>query len=205
MFLPLTRLCRDTCGYCTFAQPPVPGRRAYMTLPEVLDVAGRGAELGCTEALFTLGAPPPARWALCAGPSACAVLWAAKANWQDSRQDRIGREFHGAAWCGRAWPRARLAPCARQPAPAGPCAGDKPEAAHAVAAAELATMGHGSTLEYVAQAAGAVLAATGLLPHVNAGVMGEADLLRLRRVSASQVRRSAACAGDRLQPCVQHR
>ena len=54
--MPLTRLCRDACGYCTFAQPPVPGRRAYMTLPEVLDVAHRGVELGCTEALFTLGA-----------------------------------------------------------------------------------------------------------------------------------------------------
>ncbi|KAK9832553.1 hypothetical protein WJX81_008558 [Elliptochloris bilobata] len=118
VFLPLTRLCRDTCGYCTFAQPPVPGRRAFMTLPEVLAVAARGAELGCTEALFTLG--------------------------------------------------------------------DKPEAVHPAAAAELIDMGHVSTLDYVTEAAGAVLAQTGLLPHVNAGVLSEADLLRLRHVSASQ-------------------
>lgn len=55
VFMPLTRLCRDACGYCTFAQPPQPGRRAYMTLQEVLQVAQLGAEQGCTEALFTLG------------------------------------------------------------------------------------------------------------------------------------------------------
>jgi FO synthase len=55
VFLPLTRLCRDSCGYCTFAQPPQPGRRAYMTLEEVLAVARLGAQQGCTEALFTLG------------------------------------------------------------------------------------------------------------------------------------------------------
>lgn len=55
VFIPLTRLCRDTCGYCTFAQGPVPGHRVYMTLEEVLTVARMGAEQGCTEALFTLG------------------------------------------------------------------------------------------------------------------------------------------------------
>ena len=55
MFLPLTRLCRDSCGYCTFAQPPVPGQRAYMLLEEILEVAREGAAHGCTEALFTLG------------------------------------------------------------------------------------------------------------------------------------------------------
>jgi len=66
-------------------------------------------------------------------------------------------------------------------------------------------MGHGSTLDYVAQAAGAVLAATGLLPHVNAGVMGEADLLRLRRVSASQARCRAASACGPSRLCGQHR
>ena len=49
-------------------------------------------------------------------------------------------------------------------------------------------MGHASTLDYVAEAAGAVLAHTGLLPHVNAGVASQADLARLRRVSASQAR-----------------
>ena len=55
VFLPLTRLCRDSCGYCTFAQGPVPGHRVYMTIEEVLTVARMGAEQGCTEALFTLG------------------------------------------------------------------------------------------------------------------------------------------------------
>lgn len=72
--------------------------------------------------------------------------------------------------------------------PAANVPGDKPEAVHPAAAAELADMGHGSTLEYVAEAAGAVLAQTGLLPHVNAGVASETDLARLRRVSASQAR-----------------
>lgn len=43
VFIPLTRLCRDSCGYCTFAQPPAPGRRAYMTLNEVLQVRGPSA------------------------------------------------------------------------------------------------------------------------------------------------------------------
>lgn len=55
VFIPLTRLCRDSCSYCTFAQGPVSGRRAYMTLDEVLEVAHIGAQQGCTEALFTLG------------------------------------------------------------------------------------------------------------------------------------------------------
>jgi len=64
VFLPITKLCRDTCGYCTFAQPPVPGRRSYMTLPEMLDIAARGAEVGCTEALFTLGVPKATRFLL---------------------------------------------------------------------------------------------------------------------------------------------
>ncbi len=55
VFIPLTRLCRDSCGYCTFALPPTPGRRAYMTIEEVLEVARLGQQQGCTEALFTLG------------------------------------------------------------------------------------------------------------------------------------------------------
>ena len=57
MFTPLTRLCRDACGYCTFAQPPVLGRRSYMTMEEVLQVASLGAQQGCAEILFTLGVP----------------------------------------------------------------------------------------------------------------------------------------------------
>lgn len=55
VFIPLTRLCRDNCGYCTFALDPVPTKRAFMTIDEVLHVARLGAEQGCTEALFTLG------------------------------------------------------------------------------------------------------------------------------------------------------
>ncbi|MQA94162.1 MAG: 7,8-didemethyl-8-hydroxy-5-deazariboflavin synthase [Streptosporangiales bacterium] len=62
VFIPLTRLCRDRCGYCTFAT--VPGRlpAPYLTPDEVLDIARRGAELGCKEALFTLGDRPEDRW-----------------------------------------------------------------------------------------------------------------------------------------------
>jgi FO synthase len=62
VFVPLTRLCRDRCGYCTFAT--VPGRldHAFLSPDEVLDIARRGARLGCKEALFTLGDRPEARW-----------------------------------------------------------------------------------------------------------------------------------------------
>ena len=62
VFIPLTKLCRDVCHYCTFAQPPRPGERAYMTLDEVVEVARRGAEAGCREALFTLGDKPERRY-----------------------------------------------------------------------------------------------------------------------------------------------
>ena len=62
VFVPLTKLCRDVCHYCTFARPPRPGERAYMTLDEVVDVARRGAAAGCREALFTLGDKPELRY-----------------------------------------------------------------------------------------------------------------------------------------------
>jgi FO synthase len=62
VFIPLTQLCRDVCHYCTFAQPPRPGEQAYLTLDEVVDVARRGAEQGCREALFTLGDRPELRY-----------------------------------------------------------------------------------------------------------------------------------------------
>jgi FO synthase len=61
-FLPLTQLCRDNCGYCTFAKPPRPGARAFMTEEEVLGVARAAAQSGCTEALFTLGDKPERRY-----------------------------------------------------------------------------------------------------------------------------------------------
>jgi FO synthase len=62
VFIPLTKLCRDVCHYCTFAQPPRKGERAYMTADEVLAVARAGAEAGCHEALFTLGDKPELRY-----------------------------------------------------------------------------------------------------------------------------------------------
>ncbi|MGH3104161.1 MAG: 7,8-didemethyl-8-hydroxy-5-deazariboflavin synthase CofG, partial [Gaiellaceae bacterium] len=117
VFVPLTTLCRDVCGYCTFARPPRRGERAFMTLEDVLAVARAGAAAGCHEALFTLG--------------------------------------------------------------------DKPELRYRVARDELATLGCATTLEYLARAARLVLDETGLLPHLNPGVMSAADLVELRRVSAS--------------------
>jgi FO synthase len=63
VFIPLTRLCRDRCAYCTFVT--VPGRLSapYLSPDEVLQIARDGAALGCKEALFTLGDRPEARWA----------------------------------------------------------------------------------------------------------------------------------------------
>jgi len=62
VFIPLTRLCRDRCGYCTFVT--VPGRldSPYLSPDQVLKIAADGAALGCKEALFTLGDRPEARW-----------------------------------------------------------------------------------------------------------------------------------------------
>ncbi len=117
VFLPLTKLCRDVCGYCTFARPPRRGERAFLTLDEVLEVARAGAAAGCREALFTLG--------------------------------------------------------------------DKPELRYRAARAELASLGCETTLEYLALAARTVLDETGLLPHLNPGVMTAADLAALRQVSVS--------------------
>ena len=117
VFIPLTRLCRDTCGYCTFAQSPRPTQLPYLTADEVLDIARAGSATGCTEALFTLGELPEARY-------------------------RVAREG-------------------------------------------LAKLGHDTTLSYLAAMARLVFEETGLLPHINAGVMGEDDLAMLRRVSAN--------------------
>src|SRR5579872_6603742 len=66
VFIPLTMLCRDRCGYCTFARPPGRLRSPYLSADEVLAIARRGAEAGCHEVLFTLGERPedryPAAW-----------------------------------------------------------------------------------------------------------------------------------------------
>ena len=61
VFIPLTKLCRDVCHYCTFAHPPRRGERAYMSADEVLGVA-LAVEAGCHEALFTLGDKPELRY-----------------------------------------------------------------------------------------------------------------------------------------------
>ena len=118
VFVPLTKLCRDVCHYCTFARPPRRGERAYMSEEEVLDVARAGAAAGCHEALFTLG--------------------------------------------------------------------DKPELRYRVAREELRALGCETTLEYLARCASLVVEETGLLPHVNPGVLTYEDLRSLRTVSASQ-------------------
>jgi FO synthase len=62
VFIPLTKLCRDVCHYCTFAKPPSRGQKAYLTLEEVLEIARLGAAAGCAEALFTLGDKPELRY-----------------------------------------------------------------------------------------------------------------------------------------------
>ena len=117
VFIPLTKLCRDVCHYCTFAHPPVAGERAYLSAEEVLEIARAGAAAGCTEALFTLG--------------------------------------------------------------------DKPELRYRVARDELASLGHDTTISYLGEMAELVLAETGLLPHLNPGVMTAEDIALLRPVSAS--------------------
>src|SRR5271165_6011253 len=62
VFIPLTKLCRDVCHYCTFAQRPRAGRPAYLSAEQVLAIAHAGAAAGCTEALFTLGDKPELRY-----------------------------------------------------------------------------------------------------------------------------------------------
>jgi len=62
VFIPLTRLCRDRCGYCTFATVPHRLEHLYLEPDQVLEIARQGAALGCKEALFTLGDRPEDRW-----------------------------------------------------------------------------------------------------------------------------------------------
>ena len=121
VFIPVTHLCRDTCHYCTFVTVPgklrSQGKGMFMEPDEILDVARRGAELGCKEALFTLGDRPEARWD-------------EAAQWLDER-------------------------------------------------------GYDSTLDYVRAMAIRVLEETGLLPHLNPGVMSWSELSRLKPVAPS--------------------
>jgi FO synthase len=62
VFIPLTKLCRDSCGYCTFVHPPRQGAAAYLSIEEVLAIARAGEAAGCKEALFTLGDKPERKW-----------------------------------------------------------------------------------------------------------------------------------------------
>ena len=117
VFIPLTRLCRDRCHYCTFATVPHRLPAAYLDRDEVLRIARAGAAQGCKEALFTLGDRPEERW-----PAA--------RQWLDER-------------------------------------------------------GYDSTVDYVRACAVAVLEETGLLPHLNPGVLGWAELQRLKPVAPS--------------------
>ena len=66
VFIPLTMLCRDKCGYCTFAQPPARLEQPYLSPEQVLTIAKRGAASGCHEALFTLGERPELRYDMAA-------------------------------------------------------------------------------------------------------------------------------------------
>src|SRR6266540_5959404 len=63
VFIPLTMLCRDHCGYCTFAKPPARlAAEPYLSPEQVLEIARAGAAAGCHEALFTLGERPEERY-----------------------------------------------------------------------------------------------------------------------------------------------
>src|SRR5581483_4051596 len=62
VFVPLTMLCRDRCGYCTFAKAPARIESPYLELDNVLAIARDGAAQGCHEVLFTLGEAPEARY-----------------------------------------------------------------------------------------------------------------------------------------------
>ncbi|MFZ4515332.1 MAG: 5-amino-6-(D-ribitylamino)uracil--L-tyrosine 4-hydroxyphenyl transferase CofH [Acidimicrobiia bacterium] len=79
VFIPLTMLCRDKCGYCTFAQPPARLDAPYLTPEQVLDIARRGAAIGCHEALFTLGEQPEARYEV-------ARTWLAEHRYQSTTE-----------------------------------------------------------------------------------------------------------------------
>ncbi len=74
VFIPLTMLCRDRCGYCTFAQPPARLESPYLSIEDVVAIARSGAEVGCHEALFTLGEAPEERYPV-------AAEWLADHGW----------------------------------------------------------------------------------------------------------------------------
>ena len=61
VFIPLTKLCRDSCHYCTFARTPKKIEQPFMSVEQVLELCREGAAMGCQEALFTLGEKPELR------------------------------------------------------------------------------------------------------------------------------------------------
>ena len=67
VFIPLTTLCRDRCGYCTFAQSPARAAVPYLSPADVVRIAEAGAGAGCHEALFTLGERPELRYPVARG------------------------------------------------------------------------------------------------------------------------------------------
>jgi 7,8-didemethyl-8-hydroxy-5-deazariboflavin synthase CofH subunit/7,8-didemethyl-8-hydroxy-5-deazariboflavin synthase CofG subunit len=77
VFLPLTELCRDRCGYCTFAKPPARLDSPFLPPDEVLRIARAGAAAGCSEALFTLGEAPEDRYP-------AARQWLAEGGWSST-------------------------------------------------------------------------------------------------------------------------
>jgi len=117
VFIPLTHLCRDSCGYCTFAHPPKAQVPAFLSPDAVLEIARAGARVGCREALFTLG--------------------------------------------------------------------DRPEDRYPAARAWLDERGYASTLEYLRAVAILVIEETGLLPHLNPGLLDWKELATLKQASAS--------------------
>ena len=116
-FVPLTHLCRDTCGYCTFAWPPKGDLPAFLSPEAVLEIARAGQAAGCKEALFTLG--------------------------------------------------------------------DKPELRYPAAREWLEARGYATTLEYLRSVAILVIEETGLIPHLNPGLLSWTDLATLKQVAGS--------------------
>ena len=92
VFIPLTMLCRDRCGYCTFAQPPARLESPYLTPDQVLRIARAGAAAGCHEALFTLGEAPggalPGRPASGSAPTATPRPSTTSSPWPSSCSTR---------------------------------------------------------------------------------------------------------------------
>jgi FO synthase len=82
VFIPLTMLCRDRCGYCTFAKAPARLESPYLSLDQVLDIARAGRAAGCHEALFTLGEAPEERY-----PAARA--WLDEQGWTSTVDSRV--------------------------------------------------------------------------------------------------------------------